>query len=121
MAALLLEDVTVRRGDQVTLHVRFRGGTATTLTVPRSLTAWERRWTLPAVLTTIDALLADHTDAEVVALLNAQGLAPGPASSSLAIASSGPRRQGIAEFSPPPAGGPLPHGQGTRHGPLRQL
>ena len=37
MAALLLEDVTVRRGDQVILHVRFRGGTATTLTVPRPL------------------------------------------------------------------------------------
>ena len=29
MAALLLEDVTVRRVDQVILHVRFRGGTAT--------------------------------------------------------------------------------------------
>jgi DNA invertase Pin-like site-specific DNA recombinase len=77
MAALLLEDVTVRRGDQVTLHVRFRGGTATTLTVPRPLTAWERRRTSPAVLSMIDALLTDHTDAEVAALLNAQGLTTG--------------------------------------------
>ena len=77
MAALLLEDVTVRRGDQVTLHVRFRGGTATTLTVPRPLTAWERRRTSPAVLTTIDALLTDHTDAEVAALLNTQALTTG--------------------------------------------
>ena len=77
MAALLLEDVTVCRGDQVTLHVRFRGGTATTLTVPRPLTAWERRRTSPVVLTTLDALLTDHTDAEVAALLNAQGLTTG--------------------------------------------
>jgi hypothetical protein len=35
MAALLLEDVKLLRGEQITLHVRFRGGTATTLTVPR--------------------------------------------------------------------------------------
>jgi hypothetical protein len=77
MAALLLEDVTVRRGDQVSLHVRFRGGTATTLTVPRPLTAWERRQTSSEVLITIDALLAEHTDAEVAALLNAQGLTTG--------------------------------------------
>jgi len=83
-----LEDVTVRRGELVTLHVRLRGGTATTLTVPRPLMAWERRRTSPTVLTTIDALLTDHTDAEVAALLNAQGLTTG-ASSSLAIASSG--------------------------------
>jgi hypothetical protein len=59
--ALLLEDVTLLRGEQVTLHVRFRGGTATTLTVPRPLTAWERRRTPPEVLTTIDGLLAEQT------------------------------------------------------------
>jgi DNA-binding transcriptional regulator YiaG len=77
MATLLLEDVTLLRGEQVTLHVRFRGGTATTLTVPRPLTAWERRRTPPEVLTTIDELLAEHTDAEVAAILNAQGLTTG--------------------------------------------
>ena len=77
MAALLLEDVTVLRGAHVTLHVRFRGGTITTLTVPRPLTAWERRRTAPEVLTRIDTLLSDHTDAEVAALLNAQSLTTG--------------------------------------------
>jgi hypothetical protein len=86
IAALLLEDVTVLRGEPVTLHVRFRGGSATTLTVPRPLTAWERRRTPRAVL---DGLLAEHTDAEVAAILNAQGLTTGAGQAFTPTASSG--------------------------------
>jgi hypothetical protein len=73
MAALLLEDVTLLRGEQVTLHVRFKGGTVTTLTLPRPLRAWEARRTSPDVVTQVEALLAEHTDAETAAILNARG------------------------------------------------
>jgi hypothetical protein len=57
----------------VILHVRFRGGTATTLTVPLPLNAWQQRATPPEVLAQLEALLAEHIDAEVAALLNTQG------------------------------------------------
>lgn len=118
MAALLLEDVPVLRGEQVTLYVRFRGGTATTLTVPRPLTAWERRRTSPAVLTTIDALLTDHTDARGAPQrpgAHHRGRS-GLRRRSRQVAT---RRQGAAEFSPPPGrptyspprNSPVPGGQ----------
>jgi DNA invertase Pin-like site-specific DNA recombinase len=69
MARLLLEDVTLRRGDDVVAQVRFRGGATETLTLPPP----PGRRTDPAVVAAIDRLLDDHTDAEVAGLLNAAG------------------------------------------------
>jgi hypothetical protein len=73
MLALLIEDVTLIKQHQITAHVRFRGGATTTLTLPRPLTAWERRATSPALRQEMSALLDEHTDAQVAAILNGRG------------------------------------------------
>jgi DNA invertase Pin-like site-specific DNA recombinase len=73
IARLLIEDVTLARTDQIQLHVRFRGGQTTTLTLPRALNAWEARQTPADTLAEIDRLLDQHTDAEVAAALNQTG------------------------------------------------
>jgi hypothetical protein len=64
MAALLVDDVTVVKAEQVTLHVRLRGGATTTLTLPRALQQWQSRRTPAAVMEKLDALLEEHADAE---------------------------------------------------------
>ena len=75
---LLLEDVTwLRQDDEITLSIRFRGGATTTLRVPVRIGAWRGRKTHPAVVARAATLLASHTDADVAALLNADGLTTG--------------------------------------------
>ena len=54
MLALLIEDVTLTKGKQVNIAVRFRGGTTTVLTVPRPLTPQQLRATDPEVRRQID-------------------------------------------------------------------
>jgi DNA invertase Pin-like site-specific DNA recombinase len=73
IARLLIEDVTLARTDQIHVHVLFRGGQTTTLTIPRALNAWEARQTPADTLAEIDRLLDEHTDAEVAAALNQTG------------------------------------------------
>ena len=70
---LLLEDVTLIRGQQLTLHVRFKGGASRTLTLPLPRTSWELRQTPPETLAEIDRLLDGHTDAQTAAILNERG------------------------------------------------
>jgi DNA invertase Pin-like site-specific DNA recombinase len=73
IARLLIEDVTLTRTGEIHLHVRFRGGQTTTLTIPRALNAWEARQTPADTLAEIDRLLDEHTDAEAAAKLNQAG------------------------------------------------
>ena len=73
MARLLLEDVTLAKTEQIHLHVRFRGGQTTSLTIPIPPTAWKARETDPETFALLDRLLDDHTDAEVAAALNTAG------------------------------------------------
>lgn len=77
MARLVLEDVTITKLDRVTAHVRFRGGATTTLSLPRPQTYFDEIRTPPALVAEIDALLAEHTDAQVAAILAAKGRHPG--------------------------------------------
>ena len=77
MVRLLLEDVTVRRDPGITLHLRFKGGAAHTLTLPLPGNAWQQRRTDPAVVQAIDQLLAHHTVPEIATQLNARGLRSG--------------------------------------------
>jgi DNA invertase Pin-like site-specific DNA recombinase len=73
MIRLLIEDVTVNRGEVITAHVRFRGGSTRTLTLPIPLRAWELKKTSPAVMAEVDALLESHTPGRIATILNQKG------------------------------------------------
>jgi DNA invertase Pin-like site-specific DNA recombinase len=73
IARLLIEDVTLNKTDQIHIHVRFRGGQTTSLTIPIPPRAWHLRQTNPNTLAHLEQLLDDHTDAETAAKLNADG------------------------------------------------
>ena len=77
MVRLLIEDVTLIQTEQITAHVRFKGGATRTLTLPRPLSWGAARKTSPEVLATIDRLLDDHTDAQIAEELNRRGLRSG--------------------------------------------
>jgi len=77
IARLLIEDVTLLKGEQLTAHVRFKGGAVRTLTLPLPRSAPDLRRTEPAVLKRVDQLLDHHTEEEVAEQLNAEGLRTG--------------------------------------------
>lgn len=54
IARLLIEDVTLNRAEQINLHVRFRGGPTTTLTISIPLASWQQRQTSPDTLRALD-------------------------------------------------------------------
>ncbi len=77
MARLILEDVTLHKGKQITAHVRFKGGAARTLVLPLPLPAWQLRQTDRQVVDEVDSLLDHHTDREIATILNQRGLRSG--------------------------------------------
>ena len=74
MVHLILDDVTLVRGEQITAQIRFKGGASRCLQLPLSLPAWQQRKTEAEVVQLVDRLLDTHTDAQVAAELNARGL-----------------------------------------------
>ncbi|QCX82807.1 hypothetical protein C9F11_46285 (plasmid) [Streptomyces sp. YIM 121038] len=68
-----LDDTLVRDDEQITAHVRLRGGQAHTLTMPAPLTSWQIRQTPPGVVAAVDQLLDEHTDGQIAAILTAKG------------------------------------------------
>jgi hypothetical protein len=77
MVRLVIEDATILKAEQITIHIRFRGGATTTVTVPRPLTYFEERRTQSQLVSEIDKLLAEHHDAEVAKILVERGRKPG--------------------------------------------
>jgi DNA invertase Pin-like site-specific DNA recombinase len=77
LVRLLLEDVTLVRTDQLTAHVRFKGGISNTLTLPFPLNAWQLRTTSPEVVREIDQLLDHYTYPQIASILNDRGLRSG--------------------------------------------
>jgi DNA invertase Pin-like site-specific DNA recombinase len=77
MVRLLLEDVTLIKDKQITVHVHFKGGATTTLTLALPLRAWEIRQTSPEVVAEIDRLLDKTTEPQIAKLLNGKGLRSG--------------------------------------------
>ena len=70
MARLLLEDVTLRREEEVIVQVRFKGGATRELRLPLPKPSWALRRTNSEVVAAIDQWLGDHTAMEVAQLLN---------------------------------------------------
>ena len=70
MARLLLEDVTLRREQEVIVQVRFKGGATRELRLPLPKPSWALRRTNSEVVAAIDQLLGDHTTTEVAQRLN---------------------------------------------------
>ena len=73
MVALLLEDVTLCKGDEITVHVRFRGGKIQSLALPLPLPMSRIRKTPDEVVQALDELLDTYTDREAANQLNARG------------------------------------------------
>ncbi|MBI1993152.1 MAG: recombinase family protein [Deltaproteobacteria bacterium] len=70
MARLLLEDVTLRREQEVVVQVRFKGGATRQLQLPLPKRAWELKKTKPEIVAEINRLSDQHTDGEIARLLN---------------------------------------------------
>jgi hypothetical protein len=66
--------VTLLKGQEFTLQVRFKGGAIRTLIRPKALPAPQLCKTKPDLVQTIDQLLDQATEAAVAAQLNQQGI-----------------------------------------------
>ena len=77
MIRLLVEDVTMIRGEQITIHLRFRGGADRTVTLPNPLRSWESWMTDTEVVRKIDELLSLQTFSEIAVTLNESGFRSG--------------------------------------------
>jgi hypothetical protein len=73
IVALLIEDVTLVKADRIAIHVRFRGGKTTSLTIDKPKPIALIRKTLPEVVRAVDELLETCTDRQVAARLNELG------------------------------------------------
>lgn len=77
MVRLLIEDITIRKGEQIQLDVRFRGGAPKTLMLPRPLSHCESHKQSPEMVAEMDRLLEDHNYANTARILNEKGFKTG--------------------------------------------
>lgn len=77
MVRLMIEDVTLVKGDEITVQIRFQGGATKSLSLPRPLPSWEEWKTSAEVVEEIDRLLGEHTEGEIAEILNARGFVSG--------------------------------------------
>jgi DNA-binding XRE family transcriptional regulator len=74
---LLIEDVTLTKGDRVFIGVRFRGGATKELSLPIPKNAFEECKTSAQVVDDIDKMLDTHSDHEIAEYFNALGIKTG--------------------------------------------
>jgi len=77
MLRLLIEDVTLTRGENITVGIRFRGGATRHFNLPLPPPAWQLRQTSSQVIAEIDSLLDNYTEAQIVRILNERGRVSG--------------------------------------------
>jgi DNA invertase Pin-like site-specific DNA recombinase len=77
MIRFLIEDVTMIRAEDITLHVRFKGGATKTLKLPLPLQGWQYNLTDPKIVEIVDELLSDHTYSEIATILDKRGYKSG--------------------------------------------
>lgn len=73
MVRLLIEDITLIKNKEITMHIRFRGGAVKSLTLPAPKKSWQQHMTNEKVVALIDQLLDKHTDLEIADILNKRG------------------------------------------------
>ena len=73
MVALLLDDVTLTKDEEIAVHVRFRGGKTHSFTLPRPLPMSRIRKTPDELVQILNRLLDTCTDREAAARLNELG------------------------------------------------
>ena len=74
MLRLLIEDVTLSKGDTLHVDIRFVGGATRSLDLPLPRSCVELRTTDAAVVEEIDRLIDTYTDNEIADLLNERGV-----------------------------------------------
>lgn len=74
MLRLLIEDVTLTKGDSLHADIRFVGGATRSLDLPLPKSCVELRTTDAAVVKEIDQLIDTYTDKEIANLLNERGV-----------------------------------------------
>lgn len=74
MLRLLIEDVTLTKGDTVHVDIRFVGGATRSLDLPLPKSCVELRTTDAAVVDEIDRLIDTYTDKEIAEVLNERGV-----------------------------------------------
>lgn len=77
MVRLMIEDVTLVKGENIQVKVRFKGGATRTLTVQCSQGGWEKWKTPEALVKEVDRLLDNHTYGEIVTIFKKRGLVTG--------------------------------------------
>jgi hypothetical protein len=77
MVRVLIEDITIRKGEQIRLDVRFLGGASKTLMLPRPLSFCESHKQSPAMVAEMDRLLEDNNYADTARILNERGFKTG--------------------------------------------
>jgi DNA invertase Pin-like site-specific DNA recombinase len=80
MIRFLIEDVTMIRGEDITLHVRFKGGATKTIKLPLPLKGWQYNMTDPKIVEIVDELLSNHTYSEIATILDDRGFKSGQGS-----------------------------------------
>ena len=70
---LVVDDVTLIKGERITAHVRLSGGGVRTLELDRPLPIAQIRKFKPDLVAKVDRLVDDHCDREVAEILNREG------------------------------------------------
>lgn len=73
MVRLLIEDVTLIKESGITAHVRFKGGTTRTITLPPPPPINELRKNPAHLVAEVDRLLDDYTHGQIAAILTHKG------------------------------------------------
>ena len=77
MLHLIIEDVTIVKDKDISLHIRFKGGATKSLNVPIPLNAWEIRKIPQKIISEIDRLLECYSEDQIANTLNSRGLTTG--------------------------------------------
>jgi DNA invertase Pin-like site-specific DNA recombinase len=74
MVRLLVEDVTLIKDNGITAHVRFKGGTTQTITLPSPPPIAELRKNPAHLVAEVDRLLDNYTHGQIAAILTHKGM-----------------------------------------------